>query len=232
MPRSTAVEAYWNFFESFNTRDACQFASALNYPHVRMTWHLPPTVFRDVEAYALRQNWDTLLARGWNHSEGLEPETLHESAEKVHIAGGWQRVDAEGNVILPNRVCYIVTRVDDVWGIQCRFGTDSGTLSKELQPDRRDAGLRLAGTCLQAVQNQDEEALSAVCTDDYHEIGVSELFTFRTRNTHPNLSRNPVISVIQDVPRSASVSVTSDLGGALLYLTHDQEWTIKAASWI
>ena len=155
MPRATAIEAYWNFFESFNTRDAYQFAVSLNYPHVRMTWRMSPTVYADAEADALQQNWQPLIERGWDHSEGLEPQIIHTSPNKVHIAGGWQRVDAHGNVILPNLVCYIVTKVYAVWGIQCRFGTDSGNLTEELQSARRDEGLLCAAKFIQSVKDED-----------------------------------------------------------------------------
>lgn len=232
MPIPTAIDAYWNFFQSFNSRDAHSFAHALNYPHIRMTWRLAPTVYADAEAYALRQNWDPLIARGWDHSEGLEPEILHESDDKVHLAGGWQRVEAEGNVILPNLVCYIVTCVDSVWGIQSRFGTDSGDRASDLHSERRDNCFLIAGRFLQAIRDDDDEKLVGICAVDYYEIGVGKLATFQKRNRGPELGRNPDLSAVHYGPHSATLAVTSDSGGALLYLTFENEWRVKATSWI
>ena len=56
---------------------------------------------------------------------GIEPVRLHESDDKVHLAGGWTRFNADDEPILSNRVTYILTRIEGAWGIQARFGTDS-----------------------------------------------------------------------------------------------------------
>ncbi len=50
---------------------------------------------------------------------------MQESDDKVHLAGGWTRFNADDEPILRNRVTYILTRVEGSWGIQARFGTDS-----------------------------------------------------------------------------------------------------------
>ena len=232
VPGSTAVNAYWNFFDTFNTRDAYSFASSLNYPHMRVTWRLDPTAFADAEAYALNQTWDALIDQGWDHSEGLEPRVIHESPDKVHIAGGWQRIDGEGKVILSNLVCYIATWVSGVWGIQCRFGTDAGSGSADLRSDQHDDSLRCAARFLQAVRDNDDIELSNVCTDNYHEVGIGRLSTFGERNWEPGFGRNPDLDIVHSGPRSATLSLSSESGGALLYMTYGDIWKVKATSWI
>lgn len=92
-------------------------------------------------------SWDRALAMGWGHTNGHEPEVVHQSKERWHIVGGWTRVDAEGNPVLVNRVTYVVTRAehpqgtaseggrDAGWGIQCRFGTDCGNAAGSGETD-------------------------------------------------------------------------------------------------
>ena len=122
----TAVGAYWAFFEGFNSRDAQRFSSALNYPHVRFSPRRTPAVVPTLAAHAAAMSWDGVLATGWVRTSGHEPEVLHLAADRAHIVGGWTRKDAQGRNVLVNRVTYIVTRTQQGWGIQSRFGTDAG----------------------------------------------------------------------------------------------------------
>ena len=122
----TATAAYWRFFESFNSRDPEQFSGALNYPHVRVSPRRASRLVPNAAAHAAAVSWDAVLATGWDHTEGHDPEILHLAADRAHIVGGWTRVNASGGNVLVNRVTYVVTRVPSGWGIQCRFGTDAG----------------------------------------------------------------------------------------------------------
>ena len=47
------------------------------------------------------------------------------SEDKIHASAQWCRYDAQGERILPNNVSYVITKVEDRWGIQARFGVDS-----------------------------------------------------------------------------------------------------------
>ena len=127
MSSDSAIAAYWNFFESFNSRDGQAFSAALNYPHVRVSSRGTPAIVPSLDDHAASMSWQRVLATGWDHTNGHEPELLHEAEDRAHIVGGWTRVDAQDKAVLVNRVTYIVTRTDAGWGIQCRFGTDAGT---------------------------------------------------------------------------------------------------------
>ena len=132
MSQQTPLDAYFNFFASFNTRDAWQFSSALQYPHVRLSSHSEPVIYADTEAHALRTSWDRFIEAGWDHTEGMEPTVIHSSDDKYHIQGGWNRIKPNGDTLLTNRVTYVVTKIDENWGIQCRYGTDPRPQSEEI----------------------------------------------------------------------------------------------------
>lgn len=125
-PEDGALKAYWKFFESFNSRDPRVFGSALNYPHVRVSARGPAGILVDADAHAASMNYERIVASGWDHSVGSEPEVEQVSAHKVHIRGGWTRFNKVDQPILTNRVTYVVTQIDGHWGIQSRFGIDPG----------------------------------------------------------------------------------------------------------
>jgi hypothetical protein len=117
--------AYHAFFETFNREDAEAWADVMNYPHVRVSSRAAYRLFPTPQDYAERASWDRFKETGWVRSEGMDPVRTHESADVVHLAGGWSRYNAAGGVIHSNRVSYVTTRVDGSWGIQARFGVDS-----------------------------------------------------------------------------------------------------------
>jgi len=109
MSSATALDAYWRFFASFNSRDGETFSGALNYPHVRVSSRGTPAVVPTLADHAATATWDRVLATGWDHTNGHEPRVVHESPDRAHVVGGWTRVDADGGNVLMNRVTYIVT---------------------------------------------------------------------------------------------------------------------------
>lgn len=127
--RSPAFEspedAYHQFFRADSAQDAEAWAAVMSYPHVRVSARGTGLYFETPAEYAAGASWSAREATGWVRSVGIEPVRVHESAGKVHLAGGWTRYNAGDEPILRNRVTYILTRVDGSWGIQARFGTDS-----------------------------------------------------------------------------------------------------------
>jgi hypothetical protein len=123
-PIEGAVAAYWRFFEVFNSRDSRQFGSALNYPHIRVSARAPSSILADADAHAESMNYEQILRSGWDHSVGMEPEIVHVTSHKVHIKGGWTRYTKDVKPIFTNHVTYVMTLVDDHWGMQARFGID------------------------------------------------------------------------------------------------------------
>ncbi len=118
-------DAYRGFFRADNAKNAPAWAAVMSYPHVRVSAPGGTVRYESPKAYADAADWTSREATGWVRSEGVTPRRLHETPEKVHLLGGWTRFNAEDNPILENRVTYILTRIEDSWGIQARFGVDS-----------------------------------------------------------------------------------------------------------
>ena len=125
---ATPEEAYFEFFRADSAKEPEAWAAVMSYPHVRVSAVGPVAYYETAEdyaSYASRDSWKAREATGWVRSRGIEPVRLQESDDKVHLAGGWTRFNADDEPILRNRVTYILTRIEGSWGIQARFGTDS-----------------------------------------------------------------------------------------------------------
>lgn len=135
----TPTAAYWAFFENFNAKDPVGWAGAMSYPHVRVSAARPPTrgagpsprtasgVYPTAEDYASMASgagWERFETTGWVRTQGVTPRVVASSDSKVHLAGGWTRHRADDSPIVSNRVLYVLTRTDEGWGIQARFGID------------------------------------------------------------------------------------------------------------
>ena len=124
-PDTSALAAYWRFFEGTNSRDVQRLTDALNFPHVRISARGNANIVPDAQTHVGRVSFDALIATGWDHTVGMEPEILDVVPRKVHIKGGWTRFTRDDKPIISNMVTYIVTLVDGHWGVQSRFGTDT-----------------------------------------------------------------------------------------------------------
>lgn len=142
-PETSALAAYWRFFDGTNSRDSKQVTDALNYPHVRISARSNANIVRHRQTHAARMSFDPLLATGWDHTVGMEPQVLHAAPRKVHIRGGWTRYDRDGRPIMTNMVTYIATLADGRWGLQSRFGTDTDLFwgKPEDRPDEVEVDL-------------------------------------------------------------------------------------------
>ena len=125
-------DPYYEFFRADSAKDAEAWAAVMSYPHTRVSATGNCPYYPTPEDYAARASWAAREATGWVRSVGVDPIRIHESADKVHLAGGWTRYNAKDEPILSNRVTYILTRIEGSWGIQARFGTDSFTEGEAL----------------------------------------------------------------------------------------------------
>ena len=159
--------AYWSFFDRFNAKDAEGWAAAMSYPHVRVSASAPPSrggrfdprtasfltpMPSDYASMATDAGWERFEATGWVRTQGLEPRRVHETDDKVHLAGGWTRFRADDSPIISNRVLYVLTRLEQGWGIQARFGLDSFAegADRSAQEQQALAALALTMTTLEA----------------------------------------------------------------------------------
>lgn len=123
-PETKALAAYWRFFEGTNSGDSHQFTETLNFPHVRVSARGWAGIVPDAKTHARNNSFESLLAMGWDHTIGVEPEILHVARDKVHLVGGWTRYTKDDQPIISNLVTYIATDVEGHWGMQSRYGID------------------------------------------------------------------------------------------------------------
>ena len=133
----TPEETYWEFFRADRSRDAKAWAAVMRYPHVRVAAPGRIEYFQTAEKFAASADWTQREATGWVRTEGIEPRVIHSSHDKVHLAGGWVRYNAENDPILSNRVVYVLTRIQGSWGVQARFAC--GAISRWQDAEDQDA---------------------------------------------------------------------------------------------
>ncbi len=172
---ATPTAAYWSFFETFNRQDAVGWSGAMSYPHVRVSAALPPAqggsydprtpsfLYPTPDDYVSgvsAAGWERFKATGWVRTQGVTPRVVHRSATKAHLAGGWTRYRADGSAIISNRVLYVLTRTDDGWGIQARFGVDGWSADADFSAEG-EAAVRAAEALGVLVNARDYAQLAA-----------------------------------------------------------------------
>jgi hypothetical protein len=118
------LDAVDRFISTFNTRDSQLWADSLNFPHVRPAPGMDTRVIPDAETYINGFDYQRIIDTGWDHSEWDYKQCLQVSDDKIHVAGQWSRYNKTGDKILTTPIIYIVTCIDDKWGIQSRFAAD------------------------------------------------------------------------------------------------------------
>ena len=118
------LEAVDQFITKFNSRDVDAWADTLHFPHVRPSPFGPIRVLADKTSYVEAFDYGPIIESGWDHSEWDYKQFLHQSSNKLHVAGQWSRYTATGDKILSTPIVYIVTFCDERWAIQSRFGCD------------------------------------------------------------------------------------------------------------
>lgn len=171
-------DTYWEFFRADRAKDAERWAAVMSYPHVRVAAPTGTAYFETPEAYASNASWEAREATGWVLSRGAEPVRLHESADKVHLAGGWTRYNIDDEPILSNRVTYVLTRLNGRWGIQARFGVDSFD-ENESYDTAATAAVSVVERFHAALANGEFEACASLCSYPLTEIGIGQVEQFK-----------------------------------------------------
>ena len=114
-----AMKVLDEFMLAFNARDMEAWAATLNYPHVRFASH-NVKVWADIHEFSAAPPFTALANIGWDHSHWLTREVVMASPAKVHIATTFERFNEANVSIGKYESLYIVTRVNDRWGIQAR----------------------------------------------------------------------------------------------------------------
>ena len=165
-------DPYYEFFRADSAKDAQAWAAVMSYPHTRVSATGNSPYYPTPEDYAARASWTAREATGWVRSVGVDPIRIHESADKVHLAGGWTRYNAKDEPILRNRVTYILTRLDGSWGIQARFGTDSFTEGEVLDSS---APLGVVAAHLENWSSGDLDAATEALLYPFTNVGVGRV---------------------------------------------------------
>lgn len=182
MSYESSEAAYEAFFTNFNSEDPEGWAGVMSYPHTRVSAGGGPlTLFETPEDYAREvRPWERFKEVGWVRTEGIPPVRIHESDDKVHLAGGWSRYNAAGEIYISNRVTSILTKVSGSWGIQARFGTDSFEEGEDTGPSERGA-LDAVTRHLDAWDAQDFARCGALGRYPITEVGVGRVDHFAHR---------------------------------------------------
>lgn len=122
--KAIGLDTVDQFITTFNSRDVDAWADTLHFPHVRPSPFGPIRVLENKETYVSAFDYGRVLETGWDHSEWDYKQFLHQSPNKLHVAGQWSRYTADGQKILTTPIVYIVTHHEGRWGIQSRFGCD------------------------------------------------------------------------------------------------------------
>ena len=176
----TPEEAYFGFFEADASQNGDAWAAVMSYPHVRVAASGPTVYFVDARDYADAADWTSRVATGWVRTRGREPVRLHESAERVHLVGGWTRLNASDEPILHNRVTYILTRPGSSWGIQARFalGAHDGGDDETASRSAAEAATELVRRFYDGLAAGDAHACAGLCRYPLIDVGVGDARRF------------------------------------------------------
>ena len=168
---ATPTAAYWAFFENFNAKDPVGWAGAMSYPHVRVSARQQPSrgdgpnprtasglypTADDYASMAEQAGWVRFEVTGWVRTQGVTPRVVASSESKVHLSGGWTRHRADDSEIVTNRVLYVLSRMEEGWGIQARFGVD-GWSRDDAREAESQAALAALGRLMTTLEAGDVE---------------------------------------------------------------------------
>jgi hypothetical protein len=116
-----AVQVANSFIDAFNKQDYVALADTLNFPHIRLANDRFLTM-ESAEQFIAGggQAEDYLRAEGWAQTRVTSIEVIHSGETKVHLALAIQRQAEGGQVYNHFDTLWIVTLLDDHWGIQFR----------------------------------------------------------------------------------------------------------------
>ena len=113
-------EVITNYINAFNNRDYIAMADLFNFPHIRFANEKVGVMSR--EEYLKSQNKvsELLHEEGWDHTQIKKIETIQNGPSKSHYKIHFIRYDKNNKIIHDFTTLWIVTKLDDHWGIQFR----------------------------------------------------------------------------------------------------------------
>ena len=108
-----------NFIHAFNTQDHQAIAKTLNYPHIRLAKVEFQTIANQEEFAVLNKQAENRLRNGsWDHTLVESMESIHVGEDMVHLAIKNHRVTKSDDIYDIFETLWIVTLIDQHWGIQ------------------------------------------------------------------------------------------------------------------
>lgn len=228
---SMALKAMDKFMATFNSRNPKEWSLSLQYPHVRLSVRRDPVITMSAEEYAAGFDFQRPVSMGWDHSEWDSKEIVHLSDHKAHGAGQYSRYNAQGEKFWTNQVVYIITKVNDNWGIQARLGLDFSRESSMDTDEVEPVVTNLIKEFLDAASDGNTDRQADLINFPYLEIDPGLVNTCETKEEFGKRERPPQpetafeckrisidrVEVIQISNIAANVSVESS------YLDSDQK---------
>lgn len=113
-----AVAAVEAFMEAWNTGDIQALRKTLNYPHVSL---FPGHIEVRSTPDDFESPFERLKAsQGWHRSTLDRADVIWSHDDKVYVDAHWSRYHDDGSHYLSGNIVYIVTKIDEHWGIQFR----------------------------------------------------------------------------------------------------------------
>ena len=109
-----------SYIEAFNERNSNKMADLFNFPHVRFANDSVSVISKS--EYLNNQDKVTKLLKDekWHHTEILDIKNIQSNDTKVHFIIHFLRLDKNNNIIHNFKTLWIVTKVNDHWGVQFR----------------------------------------------------------------------------------------------------------------
>ena len=246
-----ALLALDRYLETWNSRSPTLWAMSLHYPHVRPGAG-PFEVSQTAAEYAAGVNFAQTLSTGWDHSEWVSREVLQVGPAKVHVAGSWQRYTAEGRPQAVSAITYIVTNVNNRWGIQARFAAGTGVVDATAAARNATAGRDAVTAFLKAWNAHNASAVADAIHYPHVRIadGLVEVWHSKDEflaGSEPGRQRTwyqirvDEMKVVQTTSNGVNLTVTiSRLGrdgrvlstdeGLFLVALRDGSWKVQARS--
>ena len=246
-----ALLALDRYLETWNSRSPALWATSLHYPHVRPGAG-PFEVSQTAAEYAAGVNFAQTLSTGWDHSEWVSREVLQVGPTKVHVAGSWQRYTAEGRPQAVSAITYIVTNVNNRWGIQARFAAGTGMVDAPTAARNATAGRDAVAAFLKAWNGHDANVVADAIHYPHVRIADGLVEVWHTKDeflagSEPGRQRTwyqtriDEVNVVQTTSNGVNLTVkTSRLGrdgrvlatdeGVFLVALRDGSWKVQARS--
>ena len=116
-----AIKAYETFISALNSGDTQAMFQVMHVPHIRISGN--GVVIYETKDQLQREYMIGCANRAgsaWHHTEMDWVQALHSSEDKVHLYLQWTRYDKVGNAIATHPALWIMTKIDGIWGAQCR----------------------------------------------------------------------------------------------------------------